>query len=124
MSGKQFPAFNDEGCANGHTWKKNDQIYWEKLADGKVCKCKDLECFKKQGGTFDPAAKPKGSGRTIEMCLTFAKAFDDYAWNVAKRKALELYPDGSVTNKEDLQRQRAIATESVYSTLANAFSGK
>lgn len=123
--GKQFPAYNPGTCLKdqNHKWNKDDKIYWDKTQDGRTIICNNLECFKSQGGQYEEGQQKK-QGRTIDMSLAFAKAFDDYAWKLANAHAKELYPDGSCIDKDMLLKQRGIAVESIYSTLVQGFNGK
>lgn len=100
-----------------HTWKEGDEIFISKKGDGSWAVCKDKACFEKQGGSIQSGQK----GRTIEMSLAFVKAFDDYAWKLAKEHAKELQPE---TSSFEALKNQIIIVESIYHTLAEVFNGR
>lgn len=114
-----------------HKWNVNDPIFMQKNSDGSWLMCSNKDCFIAQGGTIEEQAKGKGGGRTMDMSLAFAKGFNDYAWKIATDHAKELFPDdlakpdvASSLTKPQIAKERAIATESIFSTLMGAFNGK
>lgn len=84
--------------------------YYEKIND-KWIRCTDLECFKKQGGTYDPqAASGTRKAKTPEELFSYRKAFFELCWSYAKMRAREEIPDPKlhdITNDMDDQKVRA-----------------
>ena len=113
-----------------HTWKKGQQIYYSK--DQKAT-CILKTCFEEQLKAAQPTpASAKAETITtksvsIEGHLAYAKAFDDWAWNLSKQHALELLPKIETgpdkSESLEMQNKRAIAVESIYHTLVEAYNG-
>lgn len=62
--------------------------------------CVDAECFKKQGGTYDPNAKPAFSkAKSIETRLSQVESLRDKVWLDAVQDAMKLVPEFVPNNK-------------------------
>ena len=80
-------------CTAGkHDIAVGQDNYYEKINE-KWVRCSDLECFKSQGGSYDPNAKsyPQKKVRTIEERMTESKQMVEFCWKLAKAKAQEEY---------------------------------
>lgn len=109
-----------------HTWKVGDEIFMQKKDDGTWLICKDDACFKSQGGTVEES-KPKGAGRTLDMSMAFAKAFDNMATPICNDRIKELFKDldsPAAQKDRDVVFKKAEIFAKIYQTLATAFNGK
>lgn len=84
--------------------------------------CVDLECFKKQGGSSEPAqAKKGGAFQSTKFKIESATSIKEMAWgmlNEFEKKFGETMPDGHKTLPLE---DRAIFFESIFRTLSANF---
>ena len=93
MTGKIGKSNMAVKCTAGtHDIAVGQDNYYEKLND-KWIRCTDLECFKKQGGTYDSNFKPGPKAKTPEELFKYRQALSEFAYAYAKAKAKEEIPD-------------------------------
>ena len=103
MTGKIGKSNMATKCTAGvHDIAKDQDNYYEKVNE-KWIRCTDLECFKKQGGTYEPGAKPAFKSRSKETRFNDAVQMLALLWPVAVKKADEAYPYPKVETPQDAQ---------------------
>lgn len=110
--GKQQPSNFDGKCETcGNAFKKGDQIYLHKGADGKWIKCTDLDCFKMQGGSIEE--KKQYQGRKLRSAEE-ARVESMKIWEFANADALKILPvpkpefttaSADLTKTENVQKE-------------------
>lgn len=101
----------------GKTPAVGDTRYYQNLGNKDAPQwigCTDLECFKKQGGTYDPAAVSSG-GRFSSSKFPIEKAAEVFALAVT---LTEQYKE---KHKDITPEIEAQFTESMFKTLAGSF---
>lgn len=113
---QNFPAVNLQKNGKGQIW----------------ISCSDLECFKKQGGVFDPNAKQVSRTKSISTRLEQVKAVREQVWEAAAIDATKIVPehtddptlDPKVNkyNKQERDKTYRITFLSLISTYTDGFS--
>lgn len=66
--------------------------------------CVDIECFKRQGGVYDPTQTQKNfqKSKTPEELFNYRKAFFEFCWAHAKNRAKEEIPKPELYSDEEI----------------------
>jgi len=125
MSGKIGKSNMAGKCTAGtHDIAVGQDNYYEKVNE-KWIRCTDLECFKKQGGTYDPNAKPQFKSRSKETRFSDAIGMLDLLWPVAKAKALAelpFLPNAANPALDDNMRDRRILQATFLHNLVQEYT--
>lgn len=109
MAGRLGKSTMASKCTAGlHDIAVGQDNFFEKIND-KWIRCADLECFKRQGGTYDPQTQGR-KAKTPEEFFSYRKAFFELCWSYAKTKAQEEIPTPKLhdlTNDTDGMKARA-----------------